>query len=88
VLRSVTRIAKVKQTTTNGIDTALNGVSNLSGYVTAKNGHLLAFSIMVQNFVEEYSKARKFQDKICELLAEYRLTDEELFAYKIFCQPL
>ena len=49
----------------------LNGVSNLSGYVTAKNGHLIAFSIMIQNFVNEYSKARSFQNKICELLAEY-----------------
>jgi len=49
----------------------LNGVSNLSGYVTAKNSHLLAFSIMIQNFVEDYSKARSFQNKICELLAEY-----------------
>jgi D-alanyl-D-alanine carboxypeptidase/D-alanyl-D-alanine-endopeptidase (penicillin-binding protein 4) len=49
----------------------VNGVSNLSGYVTAKNGHLFAFSIMIQNFVEEYSKARNFQDKICELLANF-----------------
>ena len=50
----------------------LNGVSNLSGYVTAKNGHLLAFSILIQNFVNEYSKARNFQNKICELLVEYK----------------
>lgn len=49
----------------------LNGVSNLSGYVTAKNGHLIAFSIMIQNFVEQYSTARRFQDMICALLAEY-----------------
>jgi len=49
----------------------IKGVSNLSGYVTSKNGHLLAFSILIQNFVEEYSKVRSFQDKICELLAEY-----------------
>lgn len=49
----------------------LNGVSNLSGYLTAKNGQLLAFSIMIQNFVEEYSRARSFQNKICELLAEF-----------------
>jgi len=48
----------------------LNGVSNLSGYVTAKNGHLIAFSILIQNFVDEYSKARKIQDEICEILAE------------------
>jgi len=49
----------------------LNGVSNLSGYVTAKNGHFLAFSIMIQNFVEDYSKARSFQNRICVLLAEH-----------------
>ena len=49
----------------------LNGVSNLSGYVTAENGNLLAFSILIQNFVNEYSNARNFQNKICELLAGY-----------------
>jgi serine-type D-Ala-D-Ala carboxypeptidase/endopeptidase (penicillin-binding protein 4) len=49
----------------------LNGVSNLSGYLTAKNGNLLAFSIMIQNYVDESSKARSFQNKICELLAGY-----------------
>jgi D-alanyl-D-alanine carboxypeptidase/D-alanyl-D-alanine-endopeptidase (penicillin-binding protein 4) len=49
----------------------LNGVSNLSGYVTAKDGHLLAFSILIQNYVDESSKARSFQNKICELLAEF-----------------
>ncbi|MCW8813755.1 MAG: D-alanyl-D-alanine carboxypeptidase/D-alanyl-D-alanine-endopeptidase, partial [Chlorobium sp.] len=50
----------------------LKGVSNLSGYVTSKNGHLLAFSILIQNFVEQYSKARNFQDKICILLTEFK----------------
>ena len=49
----------------------LNGVSNLSGYVTAKNAHLLTFSILIQNFVNDYSTARNFQNKICELLADY-----------------
>ena len=49
----------------------IKGVSNLSGYVTARNGHLMVFSIIIQNFVNEYSTARKFQDMICELLAEY-----------------
>jgi D-alanyl-D-alanine carboxypeptidase/D-alanyl-D-alanine-endopeptidase (penicillin-binding protein 4) len=49
----------------------LNGVSNLSGYVISKNGHLLAFSIMIQNYVEESSKAKSIQNKICELLAEF-----------------
>jgi len=50
----------------------IKGVSNLSGYVTSKSGHLITFSILIQNFVGDYSKARSFQDKICELLAEYK----------------
>jgi len=49
----------------------LKGVSNLSGYVTAKNGHLIAFSILIQNFVDKYSYARSLQDEICKLLAKY-----------------
>jgi len=49
----------------------LKGVSNLSGYVTSKNSHLLAFSILMQNFVGKYSCARNLQDKICILLSEY-----------------
>ncbi len=50
----------------------LAGVSSLSGYVSANNGNLITFSIMMQNFVENESVARSFQDKICELLANYR----------------
>jgi D-alanyl-D-alanine carboxypeptidase/D-alanyl-D-alanine-endopeptidase (penicillin-binding protein 4) len=50
----------------------LNGVSNLSGYLTAKNGHLVSFSIMIQNFSGKSSEARYFQDKICELLSDYK----------------
>jgi len=50
---------------------SLTGVCALSGYVTASNGHLLAFSIMVQNFVERTSfVAVNYIDKICEALAE------------------
>jgi len=49
----------------------LAGVSSLSGYVSAKNGNLITFAIMMQNFVEKNSVARRFQDKICELLANY-----------------
>jgi D-alanyl-D-alanine carboxypeptidase/D-alanyl-D-alanine-endopeptidase (penicillin-binding protein 4) len=48
----------------------LMGVSTLSGYVTAKNGNLIAFSILIQNFVDRYSVARRFQDRICALLSE------------------
>ena len=50
----------------------IKGVSNLSGYVTAKNGHLIAFSILIQNFVDKYSYARSLQDEICKLLAEFQ----------------
>ena len=50
---------------------SITGVSTLSGYVTARNGHLLAFSIMVQNFTERTSYVSvNYIDKICEILAE------------------
>jgi serine-type D-Ala-D-Ala carboxypeptidase/endopeptidase (penicillin-binding protein 4) len=49
----------------------LAGVSALSGYVTAKNGNIIAFSILMQNFVDKTSVARSFQDWICVLLANY-----------------
>ena len=51
---------------------SLTGVSALSGYVTARNGNLLAFSIMVQNFSERTSfVATNYIDRICVALAEY-----------------
>jgi D-alanyl-D-alanine carboxypeptidase/D-alanyl-D-alanine-endopeptidase (penicillin-binding protein 4) len=49
----------------------ISGVSNLSGYVTSRNNHLIAFSIMIQNFADKNSVPRNFQDRICELLVEY-----------------
>lgn len=49
----------------------LTGVSCLSGYVTAKNNHQIAFSILMQNYVGSSKEARKFQDEICKILAEY-----------------
>ena len=50
---------------------SLTGVCALSGYVTARNGNLLAFSILVQNFTERTSiVAVNYIDKICEALAE------------------
>jgi D-alanyl-D-alanine carboxypeptidase/D-alanyl-D-alanine-endopeptidase (penicillin-binding protein 4) len=50
----------------------LNGVSALSGYVTTLNGHLLVFSILMQNFVEKTRIARSLQDNICNILVNYR----------------
>ncbi len=50
----------------------LRGVSCLSGYVKTKNDHLLAFSILEQNFLDQTAYARFIQDKICQVLAEYK----------------
>lgn len=49
----------------------LNGVSALSGYLATKSGKFLAFSILMQNFVNGTSTARAFQDEICKILSEY-----------------
>ncbi|BEG99986.1 D-alanyl-D-alanine carboxypeptidase/D-alanyl-D-alanine endopeptidase [Bacteroides sedimenti] len=48
---------------------SVTGVSSLAGYATASNGHLLAFAIINQNVMKS-SKARAFQNKVCELLCE------------------
>jgi len=50
----------------------ITGVSTLSGYVTTKIKHTLAFSIMIQNYVGSSSKAKEFQDQICKILAELK----------------
>jgi D-alanyl-D-alanine carboxypeptidase/D-alanyl-D-alanine-endopeptidase (penicillin-binding protein 4) len=49
----------------------LSGVSALSGYLATKGGSLLAFSILMQNFVSSPSAARELQDEICKVLSEY-----------------
>lgn len=48
----------------------LRGASSLSGYLQSKKGHLIAFSILIQNYVGSANQARKIQDKICEILFE------------------
>ncbi len=50
----------------------LNGVSCLAGYVRTKDGELLAFSIMIQNFLDSPDVYRNMQDKIGEILSEFR----------------
>ncbi len=47
---------------------SLSGVSSLSGYLTSKNNHQIAFSILMQNYVENSSIPRLIQDKICDIL--------------------
>ncbi len=46
----------------------ISGVSNLSGYMTNKNNHMIAFTIMIQNYVGSAQRARAIQDKICEII--------------------
>ncbi|MGM9713812.1 MAG: D-alanyl-D-alanine carboxypeptidase/D-alanyl-D-alanine-endopeptidase [Prevotella sp.] len=48
----------------------LMGVSSLAGYLTAKNGNTICFSIINQG-VMHASNAKRFQDKVCRLLCLY-----------------
>jgi D-alanyl-D-alanine carboxypeptidase/D-alanyl-D-alanine-endopeptidase (penicillin-binding protein 4) len=50
----------------------LSGVSCLSGYVNASNSHLLAFSMLLQNFTGSSKSCRDYEDKICNILAEFK----------------
>ena len=45
----------------------VEGVSSLSGYATAANGHVLAFSIINQGVLHT-STGHRFQDRVCKLL--------------------
>jgi D-alanyl-D-alanine carboxypeptidase/D-alanyl-D-alanine-endopeptidase (penicillin-binding protein 4) len=49
----------------------LKGVSCLSGYVRTRDGELLAFSIMMQNYITSDTDYRQIQDKIGVLLANF-----------------
>lgn len=46
----------------------ISGASNLSGYMSTKNNHLIAFTIFIQNYTGGAQKARNIQDKICETI--------------------
>ena len=49
----------------------LGGVSSLSGYVTTADGEMLAFSIMMQNYIGPGEPYRKMQDAIGALMAGF-----------------
>ena len=51
---------------------SLSGVSSLSGYITAQNGHLIAFSMLVQNYDRSPKIYRDIQDKICNIIVNYK----------------
>ncbi|MDD7621397.1 MAG: D-alanyl-D-alanine carboxypeptidase, partial [Prevotella sp.] len=48
----------------------LMGVSSLAGYLTARNGSIICFSILNQG-VMHASNAKRFQDKVCAILSCY-----------------
>jgi D-alanyl-D-alanine carboxypeptidase/D-alanyl-D-alanine-endopeptidase (penicillin-binding protein 4) len=48
----------------------LSGVSNLSGYLESRNGHMIAFSILIQNFTGMSVQARSIQEKLCDIIFE------------------
>jgi D-alanyl-D-alanine carboxypeptidase/D-alanyl-D-alanine-endopeptidase (penicillin-binding protein 4) len=52
----------------------LNGVSCLSGYVQTRDGEMLAFAMMMQNFVSSSSEYHQAQDSIGSLLAKFSRT--------------
>ena len=49
----------------------ISGARTLSGYVTAANGRLIAFSLMCNNYTVRTSRVNRAQDQIVELLADY-----------------
>ncbi|HEY4612059.1 MAG TPA: D-alanyl-D-alanine carboxypeptidase/D-alanyl-D-alanine-endopeptidase, partial [Bacteroidota bacterium] len=53
---------------------SISGVSSLSGYVRTQDGELLAFSILMQNFIGGNRPYREAQDAIGALLAGFSRT--------------
>ena len=49
----------------------ISGARTLSGYVTADNGHLLAFSLLCNHYSTSTARVNRAQDAIVELLADY-----------------
>ena len=47
----------------------VEGVSSLSGYLTAANGHLISFSIINQGIARTRT-GHNFQDQVCLILCE------------------
>ncbi len=49
----------------------ISGARTLSGYVTAANGHLLAFSLLCNHYSTSTARVNRAQDAVVELLADY-----------------
>jgi D-alanyl-D-alanine carboxypeptidase/D-alanyl-D-alanine-endopeptidase (penicillin-binding protein 4) len=57
---------------------SISGVSSLSGYVRSQDGELLAFSVLMQNFLGSNRVYRVLQDAIGARLAEFSRTHTPL----------
>ncbi|MGN7470569.1 D-alanyl-D-alanine carboxypeptidase/D-alanyl-D-alanine endopeptidase [Brevibacillus sp. SAFN-007a] len=75
---------------------SMSGVNSLSGYVTAQNGHKLAFSILI-NGIYQSKYARDLQDYVGTLLAsypqlaavqEYQQEAKKTYALSVLLDPL
>ena len=55
---------------------SLTGESCISGYVTSADGRLLAFSIFINHYPGAISYLRLIQDRILDLLANYKTTHQ------------
>jgi D-alanyl-D-alanine carboxypeptidase/D-alanyl-D-alanine-endopeptidase (penicillin-binding protein 4) len=55
---------------------SISGASSLSGFVTTKDGERLAFSMLMQNFIEPARLYRQAQDRIAALLASFSRTHQ------------
>ena len=47
---------------------SLSNVSAISGFVKSQDGNDYAVAIIVQNFMEEQTKVKKFEDDIIKLI--------------------
>ncbi len=50
----------------------ISGARTLSGYVTASNGHTVAFSLLCNNYQTSTARVNRAQDEIVEMLAGWR----------------
>jgi len=56
------------QNNVHGKTGSLSGASSLSGYLHSADNHIIAFSIIINNFVGSAKAARNIQDEICNII--------------------
>lgn len=46
----------------------MSGISNLAGYISSTHGHVMAFTLYIQNFAGSPKRIRDIQDEICRAI--------------------